>query len=637
MQTLFRVYPIMQLLLTGKFFHDRTDFVSWLKKSHSTHLELDHAVIFDLLDNPNYSFDAIILDEHFFSSTKQSIEFAWGLHRNFPEIPTIMIISPRDSYENIFEIYQKGGLFDVIERYQIDSKSQFTAFKAILFRIEQSLKRNNLIKRKLEDKINKLSDEIVLAKSEITREAETKKLESGSYLFKFLKSEREIFLQEREIFRSLFFKDVDIQDEDILKRIPHFERSFLGKSQKTKTFFEETCQAISSGGNMLIYGKSGAEIKDLVTFIYLFKNLPYEVPLIELDCALLSNEDFEAEAFGHFKRIPNNRYVTNQGKERIGKLEQANEGFLFINNIDQLSISNQEALHAALKNGYIMPIGGSLKEHRMDIDFTLIAGAAKNLHTMINKGEFKWHLLNYLLQGSVVKIPMFHERAEDFKYIFHYILINAGADFLVDESAVDYLSKQNWADGIVSVEHFVNVYLINLKKPELSVIRGFEMEKIFNSYKKGFEVKQDTPQLALYRLHLNTKTISTVSKNLDFLEKTAEEYFADFEVIKVVDLDKMAHQEFHESIAEKKSTRGRKRQNECMTVTRFKENKNGKVNQQRLAVKYLLNLSPDKWPMLRKVAFFNEILNENIELFENAVHETSKEQTMPQKTNGTLY
>lgn len=157
----------MQLLLTGKFFHDRTDFVSWLKKSHSTHLELDHAVIFDLLDNPNYSFDAIILDEHFFSSTKQSIEFAWGLHRNFPEIPTIMIISPRDSYENIFEIYQKGGLFDVIERYQIDSKSQFTAFKAILFRIEQSLKRNNLIKRKLEDKINKLSDEVELAKSEI--------------------------------------------------------------------------------------------------------------------------------------------------------------------------------------------------------------------------------------------------------------------------------------------------------------------------------------------------------------------------------------------------------------------------------------------------------------------------------------
>ncbi len=637
MQILFRAYPLMQLLLTGKFFHERTDFVTWLRKNHSTHVELDHAVIFDLLDNPKYSFDAIIIDEHFFSSTKQSIEFAWGLHRNFPEVPTIMIISPRDSYEDIFEIYRKGGLFDVIERYQIDSKSQFTAFKAILFRVEQSLKRNNLIKRKLEDQINLLSEEVQKAKSEVSREAESKKLESGSFLFKYLKSEREIFLQEREIFRSMFFKDIDIHDEDILKRIPFFEKSFLGNSKKTKTFFEETSQAIAAGSNMLIYGKSGAEIKDLVTFIYLFKNLPYEVPLIELDCALISNEDFEAEAFGHFKRIMNNRYVTNQGKEKLGKLEQANQGFLFINNIDQLSISNQETLFAALKNGYITPLGGSLKEHRVDIDFTLIAGAARNLHTMINKGEFKWHLLNYLLQGSVIKIPMFHEREQDFKYIFHYLLVNAGAEFIVDETAIEFLSKQNWPDGIVSVEHFVNVYLMNLAKPEFSVIRGFEMEKIFGTYKKGFEVKQDTPQLALYRLHLNTKTISTVSKNLDFLEKTAEEFFTDFEVIKVVELDKMAHREFHDSIAGKKSTRGRKRQNECMTVSRYKDTKNGKVNQQRLAARYLLNLHPEKWPLLRKVTFFNEILSENTELFENNVQESGDEVSALQKSNGSLF
>src|SRR5690606_656643 len=160
--------------------------------------------------------------------------------------------------------------------------------------------------------------------------------------------------------------------------IPHFEKSFLGNSQKTKTFFEETSQAISSGNNLLIYGKSGDEVKDLVTFIYLFKNLPYEVPLIELDCALVTLDEFEPEAFGHFKRIVNNRYITNQGKERIGKREQANQGFLFINNIDQLSISNQEVLFSALKNGYITPGGGFLKEHRVDIDFTLIAGSARN-------------------------------------------------------------------------------------------------------------------------------------------------------------------------------------------------------------------------------------------------------------------
>jgi DNA-binding NtrC family response regulator len=621
----------MNLLLTGKFFNERPDFLSWLRKNHAIHIELDPAIIFDLLDNSSNPFDAIIIDEHLFTSTKQSIEFAWGLHRNFPETPSAMIISPRDNYEDIFSLYQKGGLFDVIERYHIDSKSQFAAFNAILFRIEQCLKRNNLIKDKYEKKVSKLNEELHLAKSEVSKDIESKKHHIINYLFNCLKSEREIFIQEREIFRSLFFKDADIHNEEVLKRIPYFEKSFLGKSERVKSFFDETTRAISSGNNILIYGKSGHEIRDLATFVYLFKNLPYEVPFIELDCSVISNEDFEAEAFGQFKRILNNRYVTNEGKQKIGKLEQANQGFLFINNIEQLSIQNQELLFKALKNGYMIPVGGSTKEHWVEIDFNLIVGSTKNLHTMINKGEFKWHLLNYFLQGETLKIPMFHEREDDFKFILHYTLINSGANIVLDESAIEFLSRQEWPDGIISVEHFVNVYLMNLRKVDFFIIDGFEIEKLFNNYLKGFEVKEDTRQTTLYQIHLNTKTVSTVRKNLDFLEKTANDYFVDFDVIKIIDLDKLAYQEFHSSIAAKKSTRGRKRINECVTISRYKAYKNGKINQQRLAIKYLLNLHPEKWPMLRRVTFFNEILADNTELFQNTNSLPLQEKSVLQK------
>lgn len=621
----------MNLLLTGKFFNERADFLIWLRKNHAIQIELDPALIFDLLDSPGNAFDAIIIDEHFFSSAKQSIEFAWGLHRNFPEIPTIMIISPRDNYEDIFSLYQKGGLFDVIERYQIDSKSQFAAFKAILFRVEQSLKRNNLIKNKFEEKVNKLNEELHLAKSEVSKDVESKKHHIINYLFSCLKSEREIFTQEREIFRSLFFKDTDIHDEDILKRIPYFEKSFLGKSDSVKNFFNETIKAISSGNNLLIYGKSGIEMKDLATFIYLFRNVPYEVPFIELDCSLISHEDFEVEAFGEYKRILNNRYVTNEGKQKIGKLEQANQGFLFINHIEQLSIANQELLFKALKNGYMIPVGGSTKEHWVEIDFNLIVGSTKNLHTLISKGEFKWHLLNYLSQGDIIKIPMLHERMEDFKFIFHYTLINAGVNIVLDESAIEYLSKQEWPDGIISIEHFVNVYLTNLKKPDFSVFDGFEIEKLFNNYIKGFAVKEDTRQSTIYQIHLNTKTISTVRKNLDFLEKTARDYFIDFDSIKLIDLDKLAYRDFHNSIADRKSTRGRKRVNECFTASRYKAYQNGKINQQRLAIKYLMKLHPEKWNLLRRVSFFNEILAENTELFKNSNQSISFEKAELQK------
>lgn len=607
----------MNLLLTGKFFNERADFLLWLRKNHAIHIELDPAIIFDLLDSPSNDFDAIVIDEHFFPSMKQSIEFAWGLHRNFPEIPTIMIISPRDNYEDIFSLYQKGGLFDVIERYQINSKSQFSAFRAILFRIEQCLKRNDLIKNRLEEKVLHLEEELVVAKSEVSKDKETKKNQMVDYLFNCLQSEREIFIQEREIFRSLFFKDNDLHDEDLLKRIPYFEKSFLGKSSKAKAFFEETTKAITSGNNLLIYGKSCHEIKDLSTFIHIFRNFSCEIPFIELDCASIKNEAFESEAFGQFKRILNNRYAPNQGKEKIGKLEQAHQGLLFINNIDQLSISNQELLFNALKSGYIVPVGGTGREHRIEVDLNVIVGSTRNLHTLVSKGEFKWHLLNYCLQGQVLKIPMFHERLEDFKYMLHYSLINSGARIVIDESAINFLSKQDWPDGMLSIEHFVNECLLNLSNPAFLVINGFDIENLFNNYRRGFEVKEDTHKSTVYQLHLNTKTIGTVRKNLDFLESVAKDYFTDFEVIRIIDLDKLAHQEFHSAIAERKTNRGRKRTNECLTTSRYKANQNGKINQQRLALKYLMNLHPEKWSLLRKVTFFKELLTENNVLFGN--------------------
>ena len=140
----------MNLLLAGKYFNERLDLLSWLKKNHSISQELDAAVIFDLLDNDKKNYDAIVIDENLFNTCNQTLDFAWGLHLNYPEIPTILVISPRDSYEEIFDIYKKGVLFEIIERFQFDAKSKFSHFNSILFKVEQYLKRIEIINGKSE-------------------------------------------------------------------------------------------------------------------------------------------------------------------------------------------------------------------------------------------------------------------------------------------------------------------------------------------------------------------------------------------------------------------------------------------------------------------------------------------------------
>jgi hypothetical protein len=147
------------------------------------------------------------------------------------------------------------------------------------------------------------------------------------------------------------------------------------------------------------------------------------------------------------------------------------------------------------------------------------------------------------------------------------------------------------------------------------VLNAFEIENVYNSFSNGFEKERDIEKISLYELYLNTKTISTVKKVLDFLETVAVDYFTDFKIIKTIDLDKLAYQDFHQNVSEKSSTRGRKRLKECLTTHRFRKFPNSKINQQRLAVKYLMNLSPEKWSLLRKVVLFIDILSEDENIF----------------------
>jgi hypothetical protein len=245
----------------------------------------------------------------------------------------------------------------------------------------------------------------------------------------------------------------------------------------------------------------------------------------------------------------------------------------------------------------------------------LFVGATKSLHTLVNKGEFKWQLLNYIDQGSVLKIPDIIQKKEDFKFIFHNILINSGLNVMLDDSAIEFLAKQNWIEGTLSLNRFVHTCFQKYANSEIVVLNAFEIENVYNSFSSGFEKERDIEKISLYELYLNTKTISVVKKVLDFLEGVAEDFFTDFKIIKTIDLDKLAYQDFHQNLSEKNSAKGRKRLKDCLITHRFRKFPNSKINQQRLAVKYLMNLSPEKWSMLRKVVLFIEILSEDENIF----------------------
>ena len=262
------------------------------------------------------------------------------------------------------------------------------------------------------------------------------------YLVKPLSKEDLISSLNRAIERKRL---VDLLDLSKHKSTPQLEnkkafKHIVTRSDKIMRVLKEAELHASGDVPVLITGDTGTGKELLAQAIH--KASPrakFNFTPINMDA--LTAQLFNAEFFGHTKGA-----FTGAEKNRIGYLEHANRGTVFLDEIGNLPLELQGKLLRVLQEGEFIKLGTS-RAQKTDVRF--VAATNKNLEKMMAKNQFRKDLY-YRLRGGWLHLPPLNERKEDIPPLLSAFLEEycgpAGAD--IEENTMSLLLNYDYPGNI---------------------------------------------------------------------------------------------------------------------------------------------------------------------------------------------
>lgn len=196
----------------------------------------------------------------------------------------------------------------------------------------------------------------------------------------------------------------------------------------------------------LIRGESGTG-KEVVS--QLFKaTLGPKIPFISVDCGAIPASLMEAEFFGHTKGS-----FTGANSAREGYFKAADGGWLFLDEIGNLSYTAQGALLRVLETGELKPIGSSLSTR---VNVRIIAATNLDLSEKVSSGDFRGDLLERLRTYEIVLPPLRTRPKKERVEILEYLMVRLnnlcktmglGTEYRLTAEARQILTSYSWKDG----------------------------------------------------------------------------------------------------------------------------------------------------------------------------------------------
>ena len=178
--------------------------------------------------------------------------------------------------------------------------------------------------------------------------------------------------------------------------------SIIGESKPIRDVFDVVTRAAGSQSTVMIYGESGTG-KELIARA-LHKNSPRaSKPFIAVNCGAIPHELLEGELFGYEKGS-----FTGAVNTRIGRLELANQGTIFFDEIGDMPTSLQVKLLRVLAEREIDRIGS---KKPTPIDIRVITATHRNLEESIKEGSFREDLF-YRLNIIPINLPPLREEKQ---------------------------------------------------------------------------------------------------------------------------------------------------------------------------------------------------------------------------------
>ncbi len=218
------------------------------------------------------------------------------------------------------------------------------------------------------------------------------------------------------------------------------EGSLVGQSSVMQKVFKKIALAATTDVPVLITGESGTG-KELIARAIHQHGSRRARPFVPVCLPALSPGLVEAELFGHERGT-----FTGADAQRIGLLEAAAGGSVFLDEIGDTPLELQVKLLRSIEYHEVTPVGGVRPRH---VDFRVIAATNHPLETLVQAGRFRADLF-YRLNVFVIEAPALRERREDLPLLCEYFLagIECGRSCEIAEDALAELERRPWHGNV---------------------------------------------------------------------------------------------------------------------------------------------------------------------------------------------
>ena len=203
-------------------------------------------------------------------------------------------------------------------------------------------------------------------------------------------------------------RELELFSEDADRRY----RLVVGNSNAMKEAVETASRAASSHATVLLLGESGTGKEVFARAIHNWSDRKNQ-PFVAINCVGLSKELLESELFGHEKGA-----FTGADQQKKGKMELANGGTVFLDEIGDVSQELQTKLLRFLQEREFDRVGGL---RPVKVDVRIIAATNRDLENAVKDGRFRedlYHRLNVIPIG----LPPLRERTQDIEALSQYFL-----------------------------------------------------------------------------------------------------------------------------------------------------------------------------------------------------------------------
>jgi formate hydrogenlyase transcriptional activator len=253
-------------------------------------------------------------------------------------------------------------------------------------------------------------------------------------------------------------------EEEIRSEL-NFEH-IIGSSSALQQVLELVETVASTDSTVLLLGDTGTG-KELIARAIHDRSERKNRTFVKLNCAAIPTGLLESELFGHEKGA-----FTGAISQKIGRLELAHQGTLFLDEVGDIPTEIQPKLLRALQEREFERLGST---HTKKVDVRLVAATNRDLEKMIAAREFRSDLY-YRLNVFPIRIPPLRDRKEDIPLLVRFFVQKFAKRMkkhieTIPAAAMKTLTNWEWPGNIRELENIVEraVILTRGKSLEVSI------------------------------------------------------------------------------------------------------------------------------------------------------------------------